>query len=204
MQDRETRRAWLRATGLVLVGTSAGLAGCAGLWGRPQTVDISEERLVEMLGRNFPRSQRHYDLIDVTLQAPQVRLMPSRNRVGTDLAYSLGSSVLSDRQITGTLSLSYGLRFDSSDSTVRLAGVKVEQFELKGLPPSYASRTRRLGAVLAEDLFDDVVLYRLSERDQQQLSARGLRLKTLSVVPGGVRLQLEPVASSASGGQQVR
>jgi hypothetical protein len=180
------------------------LGGCAGLGSGPRTVEVSEARLVALMSRSFPRSQRYLDLFDVTLGTPRVRLIPEQNRIGTELAYSLGSSVLSERQMQGTLGLTYGLRFEPSDATVRLAGVKVERFDLSGLPKAYAGRAHQLGALLAENLFRDLVVHRLDAAEVRRLEGRGLKPGALSVVPGGLRLQLEPAEGAASRAQQVR
>ncbi len=180
------------------------LAGCAGLGSGPRTVEVSEARLLALMSRSFPRSQRYLDLFDVTLNAPRVRLIPAQNRIGTELAYSLGSSVLSERQMKGTLGLSYGLRFEPSDATVRLAGVKVERFDLDGLPRAYASRAGQLGALLAQNLFQDLVVHRLDAAEVRRLEGRGLRPGALSVVPGGLRLQLDPVDAPVPQAQRVR
>lgn len=201
-QGMSGRRRWLGAGGLVVLATA--LAGCAGLGSGPRTVEVSEARLVALMSRSFPRSQRYLDLFDVTLGTPRVRLIPEQNRIGTELAYSLGSSVLSERQMQGTLGLTYGLRFEPSDATVRLAGVKVERFDLSGLPKAYAGRAHQLGALLAENLFRDLVVHRLDAAEVRRLEGRGLKPGALSVVPGGLRLQLEPADGAASRVQQVR
>lgn len=201
-QGMSGRRRWLGAGGLVVLATA--LAGCAGLGSGPRTVEVSEARLVALMSRSFPRSQRYLDLFDVTLGTPRVRLIPEQNRIGTELAYSLGSSVLSERQMQGTLGLTYGLRFEPSDATVRLAGVKVERFDLSGLPKAYAGRAHQLGALLAENLFRDLVVHRLDAAEVRRLEGRGLKPGALSVVPGGLRLQLEPADGAASRAQQVR
>lgn len=203
MQGVMTRRGYLRAGGLGAVVGAALLAGCAG-FGGPRTVEISEARLVELMSRSFPRSQRYLDLFDVTLSTPRVRLIPAQNRIGTELAYSLGTSVLSERQMKGTLGLSYALRLEPSDATVRLANVKVERFDLSGLPKAYAARAHQLGALLAENLFQDLVVHRLDAADMRRLEGRGLKPGALSVVPGGLRLQLDAAESAPPQAQQVR
>lgn len=202
MQQVMSRRGWLGAGGLVLFATA--LSGCAGLGGGPRTVEVSEARLVELMSRSFPRSQRYLNLFDVTLSTPRVRLMPAQNRIGTELAYSLGSSVLSERQMKGTLGLSYALRLEPSDATVRLTSVKVERFDLSGLPKAYAGRAHQLGALLAENLFQDLVVHRLDAADLRRLEGRGLRPGALSVVPGGLRLELDAADRAAPQAQQVR
>jgi hypothetical protein len=169
------------------------LTGCAALAPGPRTVEISEAKLVELIGRQFPFSSRYLELFDVSLSAPQVRLMPAENRIGTAFSYSLGSLLLGARPFQGRLDLSYGLRFEPADNTVRLSQVRVESFEVPGVPAAYASRANRLGALLAESLLQDLVLHRLRPEDLQAASGWGYQPGALSVLPGGLRLQLDPV-----------
>ena len=126
MRVQMKRRLWLAAmvTGLMAV------QGCASLLDSARTVTISQSRLVDLVNRQFPQSQRYMELFDVTMSDPRVWLMPAENRIGTELRYSLGTSVLSERQMTGLLSMSYGLRFEPSDASLRLDDVKVLKLSL--------------------------------------------------------------------------
>ena len=169
------------------------LIGCAALAPGPRTVEISEAKLVELISRQFPFSSRYLELFDVSLSAPQVRLMPAENRIGTAFSYSLGSLLLGARPFQGQLDLSYGLRFEPVDNTVRLSQVRVEGFEVPGVPPLYASRANRLGALLAESLLQDLVIHRLRPEDLQAARGWGYQPGALSVRPGGLRLQLDPI-----------
>jgi len=176
-------------------GTSAVLllAGCAALAPGPRTVEISEARLAELINRQFPFNSRYLELFDVSLSAPQVRLMPAENRIGTAFSYSLGSLLLGARPFEGRLDLSYSLRFDPTDNTVRLSQVRVEGFEVPGVPQAYASRANRLGGLLAENLLKDLVIHRLKPEDLDIARGWGYQPGALAVVPGGLRLQLDPV-----------
>ncbi len=169
------------------------LSGCAALSPGSRTINISEARLAELIGGQFPFNSRYLELFDVSLGAPQVRLMPAQNRIGTAFSYSLGSLLLGSRQFQGQLDLSYGLRFEPADNTVRLSQVRVEGFEVPGVPSAYASRANRLGALLAENVLQNLVIHRLKPEDLQAARGWGYQPGALSVVPGGLRLQLDPV-----------
>jgi hypothetical protein len=169
------------------------LAGCAALQPGPRTIEISEAKLVEIINTQFPFNSRYLELFDVSLASPRVRLIPAENRIGTELGYSLGSFLLGARDYQGRLNLSYGLRFEPSDNTVRLSQVRVEGFEVPGVPSAYASRANRLGALLAENLLKDFVIHRLKPEDLEIARGWGYQPGALSVVPGGLRLQLDPV-----------
>jgi len=171
-----------------------GLAGCAVLQPGPRSIDLSEAKLAAMIGDQFPFNSRYMELFDVVLDRPQVRLMPAENRIGTAMGYSIGASLLGMRPTQGTLDLSYSLRFEPADQTVRLTQVRVERFDVPGVPPAYATRVNRLGGLLAEGLLQDFVIHRLKPEDLQAAQGWGYQPGALQVVPGGLRLQLDPVA----------
>ena len=189
MTHTHLRRQLLAASGALAVL----LAGCAALAPGPRTIEIPEAKLAELISRQFPFNSRYLELFDVSLSAPRVRLMPAENRIGTAFSYSLGSLLLGARQFQGQLDLSYGLRFEPTDNTVRLSQVRVEGFEVPGVPPLYASRANRLGALLAESLLQDLVIHRLKPEYLQAARGWGYQPGALNVLPGGLRLQLDPV-----------
>jgi hypothetical protein len=182
-----------RLLGAALAGSVLTLGGCAFLQPGQRTIDISEARLVELISGQFPFNNRYLELFDVSLASPRVRLIPAENRIGTELGYKLGSLLLGSREYQGRLNLSYGLRFESSDNTVRLSQVRVEDFEVPGVPQAFASRANRLGALLAENLLKDFVIHRLKPEDLEIARGWGYQPGLLNVVPGGLRLQLDPV-----------
>ncbi len=169
------------------------LGGCAALSPGARTIEISEAQLVQLISTQFPFNSRYLELFDVSLASPRVRLIPAENRIGTELGYSIGSFLLGSRRYQGQLKLSYGLRFEPSDNTVRLSEVRVDGFEVPGVPSAYASRANRLGGLLAENLLKDFVIHRLKAEDLDTARGWGYQPGALTVQPGGLRLQLDPV-----------
>jgi hypothetical protein len=191
MNTKPNRRQLTTMLGAAAV--AVGLSACALLNPGPRTVDMSEQQLAALISRQFPFNSRYLEVFDIVLDAPRVRLMPAENRIGTELGYTLGAGLFTSRQFQGALNLSYGLRFDATDQTVRLADVRVENFEVPGVPSAYASRANRLGGLLAEGLLKDFVLYRLKPEDLQASSQWGYQPGPMTVVPGGLQLRLDPV-----------
>lgn len=183
-------RRLMLASAVAVLG--AGLTGCALLQPRPRTVDISEARLAQMISNQFPFNNRYLEIFDVSLASPRVRLLPAENRIGTEVGYNIGT-LFSSRAVQGTLSLSYGLRFEPSDNTVRLTQVRVDGFETPGVPPAYSNRANRLGALLAESLLQDFAVHRFSEEDLTSSRLWGYRPGAMTVRPGGLTLQLDPI-----------
>lgn len=185
------RRTLLAAGGLWSVWA---LSGCALPAPGPRTLEISEARLVERIAVQFPVQRRFMEVFELSLDAPRVRLMPEENRLGTELDYVLGTvGRPSSRAVGGKLALSYGLRIDTRDQTVRLHEVRVENFDVPGMPPPTGLHASRLGGMLAEDLLRDLVVYRIRPEDLQSVGRRGYTPGQLTVVPGGLQLRLDPV-----------
>lgn len=146
-----------------------------------------------MIEKQFPFNNRYLELFDVVLDRPQVRLIPAENRIGTAMGYNIGASLLGMRPVQGKLDLSYSLRFEPSDQSVRLTQVRVERFDVPGVPSALSSRVNRLGGLLAEELLKDFVIHRLKPEDLQAVQGWGYQPGALQVVPGGLRLYLDPV-----------
>jgi len=178
---------------MLVVLLAWGLAGCAMLQPGPRSLHLSEAKLAAMIGDQFPFNSRYLELFDVVLERPQVRLMPAENRIGTAIGYSIGASLLGMRPTQGTLDLSYSLRYEPTDQTVRLTQVRVERFDVPGVAPAYATRANRLGGLLAEGLLKDFVIHRVTPEDLRAAQGWGYEPGALQVVPGGLSLQLEPV-----------
>ncbi len=185
------RRTLLAAGGL---GAVAVLSGCALQPPGPRTLEISEARLVERIARQFPMQRRVMEVFELTLDAPRVRLIPEENRIGTELDYVLGTAGRpSSRAARGRLSLSYGLRIDTRDQTIRLHEVRVGHFDAPGVPEPLGQHASRMGGMLAEALLKDFVVYRIRPEDLQASSRRGYRPAQLTMVPGALQLRLDPV-----------
>ena len=171
----------------IVVGLAVALlAACASL--DPRHVTLSATEVQALVARQFPRQQRLMELLDVSLANPVVRLVPERNRMATTMDLQ-ASERLSGRALRGSLALDHSLRFEPSDATVRLANVKVEvmKVELAGTPLS--GQAARLGALLAERVLDDFVIYRVSDERRQSMARAGVNNADVAVTERGIELR---------------
>ncbi|MFC7459965.1 hypothetical protein [Hydrogenophaga defluvii] len=182
---------WHALLALLLAGLVLVLGGCVALTG-PRVVSVSEAQLAQRIAEQFPVRRRYLELFDLTLSAPRVRLIPAENRVGTRMDFALGDFWGGSRRFDGALSLSYGLRFEPSDASVRMTDVRVEAFDVPRLSGPMANQAQRLGALVAEHLLNDFSLHRFKPEDLQSAQRLGLRPGVLKVVPGGLQLELTP------------
>lgn len=185
--------AWRRALlWLVAAGCALLLAACASVTGGPRVVTVSEAQLAQRITEQFPLRRRYLELFDLTLSSPRVRLIPAENRLGTRVDYAMGDFWGGSRRFDGALTLSYGLRFEPTDNSVRMTDVKVEAFDVPRLSGPMASQVQRLGALVAEHLLNDFSLHRFKPEELQTAQQRGYRPGSLRVVEGGLQLELLP------------
>ncbi|MBL8389492.1 MAG: DUF1439 domain-containing protein [Hydrogenophaga sp.] len=181
-----------RRLGVCALGALA-LAGCGVLPTGPRQIDISESQLLARVANQLPVKQRYLGLFEVTLDQPRLRLMPEANRIGTDVAYRIELALPGMADIKGRLEMSYGLRFEPSDTTLRLTQARIERLDVDGLNAAQAGQVRKLGGLLSEDLMKDAVVHRFRKEDLESLAGRGYKPGAIRVVPGGLRLQLDPI-----------
>ena len=181
------RRLFLPAAAAV----AALLAGCAAILG-PRTVEVTQAQLEQLLARRFPLTRRVLELFDVTVSAPRLRLLPESNRIATD--FDVGSTDrLLRSQHTGALGLSFGLRFEPSDNTLRVMQVRVERLQIDGAPALLQREFERIGTLVAEQSLDDQVIHTLRPQDVEAVQGRGYRPSELRVTPRGLRVTLLPI-----------
>jgi hypothetical protein len=165
------------------------LGACASLDARSLT--LSQAELQALLERQFPRQQRVFELLDMSLSRPSLRLVPERNRLFTALELA-ATERLSGRQLRGSLGVEHGLRFEPVDATLRLAQVRVEAFQLALAGTPLSGQAARLGALLAERSLEDFVVYRLSDEKRQLMARAGVNNAELAVTARGVEMRFVP------------
>ncbi len=170
------------------------LAACsnmAGLMGGPRTVEISRDQLMAKMGQQFPMKNQVLDLFEVTAMSPRLTLQPDNNRVLADMDIS-AKDRLFQKNYQGALWLSFGLRYEPRDQTIRLQQVSIDKVSLQGLPSSYERYLTRLGAWLAEDRLQNFVVQRLTPEQLAQADKYGLMVSDVKITQKGLGIVLQP------------
>lgn len=190
MSSSLSRRA---AACLLIIGTTATLAACAGLNSMlaPSTVEISREELLKKLGQQFPMRNQILDVFDVTANAPRLTMQPDANRVLADFDLSATDRWFK-RQYQGSLWLSFGLRYEPRDQTIRLANVTIDKVSVQGLPESYQRQMTKLGSWLTEDRLQDYVVHRFTPEELRRADEHGLTVADIKITPRGLAIKLAP------------
>jgi len=185
-----SRRDALRWGGLALLSS---LTGCAAILG-PRTVVITKEELTSKIAKPFPVSNRIMDLLDVKAQAPRLQFHPKDNRVGTEFDLSATDNLFK-KTYQGTIGVSFGLRFEPKDLTLRLTAVKVDQIGLAGLPATLQRYLTRLGAWIAEDKLQDYPVHQFKPEDLRTADRLGYEVGDIKVTDKGLEVHLNPKKS---------
>lgn len=182
-----------RAVMLALMAPVA-LAACSSMGSGPRQVDVSERRLLDLISRQFPLKRRYLEWFEMELSAPSLRLMPEENRIGTRLNFAASTLLNRSHPWTGQIALSYALRYEASDQTVRLDAVRLDGIDLQGTPSVYAQPLRGAVNQLAENLLQGLVVHQFKPQELRLVEGMGYQPGVLTVVAGGLRLQLDPLS----------
>jgi hypothetical protein len=171
------------------------LGGCAGLggFGGPPRITLSRDEIARLLDRQFPQDRRLLEVLDVTLQAPQVRLLQERNRLAAVLDLAVRERLLGGRW-QGRLEFDAALRWEPRDRTLRLFQARVSDLQLLSAGAELRTPAERLGAALAERVLEDMVLYTLPAERAESLRASGVAPTGVAITERGVEITLSPAA----------
>lgn len=181
------RRALLAAA---IAGSAALLAACASLLGA-RTVEISRDELQARLARQFPTTRRLMKLLDVSAAAPRLTLWPDQDRISAVFDLNAKDLILG-QDYQGNVGLSFGLRYEPRDTTIRLTRVKVEHIHIDGLPPAYQRLLTGLGAQLAESSLQDQAVHQFKPEDLRSANRLGYQVGEIRVTAQGLSVQLTP------------
>ena len=177
---------WVRSAA-VLAG-ALWLAGCAMLGG-PRTITLSEGELTRLVEAHSPFERRLLEVLDVRVVAPRVRLLPESNRLATELQVSTTERI-TGQVYRGRMAVNYALRYDEAAQAIRLTDVRVITFHLDHLPAPRQAAINRLGGLIAEQLLDNLALYRFQPGDLGTGGSPGLRPSTVTVTDEGLEITL--------------
>ena len=184
-----TRRPALHA---LLSLLALAVAGCATVGG-PRVITFSEADLARMLEQHGPFKRTLLGLIDVDVHKPSVRVVSSSSRLASSLDV-VATERVSRQTLKGRIAIQYGVRYDAQEKAIRMTDVRVDTLDMGDVPAEKRKGVQNLGALIAEHMLDDAVLYRFRPADLQSAEGRGLRPESVAVTSRGVEVRLAPLA----------
>ena len=177
--------------------TMTSLIGCASLKPQPKTLMVSEARLMQLINSQFPFNNKMLEVLDVGVSSPKISFDAANNRINTALDLNVAGSgivgLLTKREYKGGIDLSYGLRFEPSDNSVRMTDVKLNKLNVDGAPDVMERPLSRLGLALAQKLLSEQVLYKVSAQDLEAAKGWGYKPGAFKIAPGGLAITLDPI-----------
>lgn len=180
-----------RAQLLALPALMLALGACASGERGGRTYLLSQQRLNELLARQFPYTRSFSGLAELTLSAPRLGLLPASNRLSTACDLAL-TERLSGARYTGGIDMDYGLRWDDAQGAIRMADVRVNRLAIDQLPRTQQQLLSQYAPRLAEHLLNDVVVYRFPAEQIELARRMGLVVGPLRVLPEGLQVALLP------------
>lgn len=185
------RRAHLLALGGLLAALAPALGACASGGRGGRTYLLSQQRLNELLARQFPYRRSFSGLAELKLSAPRLGLLPASNRLSTACDLALAER-LSGARYTGGIDLDYGLRWDADQGAIRMADVRVNRLAIDQLPRAQQQLVSQYAPHLAERLLADLVIYRFPAEQLALARDLGLGVGALRVLPQGLQVEMAP------------
>lgn len=169
------------------VSLAPGMA-LAALQARAQPVyPVSRQQLEGAIATRFPRTYPLGGLLNLTLQAPQLRLLPDLNRLGALMALQAAGPAL-HRSYAGSFDTEFALRYEPSDLTLRAHQLRVNALRLDGLPAGQSALLDAYGPALAERALQDAVLHTFRPQDLALPDGMGLQPGSITVTAEGLAI----------------
>jgi len=155
---------------------------------------VSPEQLQQVVAQRFPRQYAVSGLLNIAVQAPQLRLLPAQNRISAEMAVQANGPAL-QRSQPGTFDVDFALRYEASDHTLRAYQLKFQNLRFANLQPQVSVWLNAYGPALATQSLQEVVVYQLSPQDLAMADKLGMQPDSITVTDKGlvIGLVLKPL-----------
>ncbi|MDP4299202.1 hypothetical protein [Leptothrix discophora] len=193
--DPARRSLLLRALACAGSAPLFALGGCAsaGAQGLQREWNLSQTELLNAVAPRFPLTRRVGEIFDLHLLRPRLKLRPADNKLVFGCDVGVDETLFTRRTFDGNLTFATGLRYEASDGTVRLDGVRGETFSIAGLPGRIAEAVERVGPRVVEEVLQDHEVHRFDDRLREGIKLLGMQPGDFRVTDAGVRMRLVPI-----------
>jgi hypothetical protein len=146
---------------------------------------VSAGQLHEALSARFPVRFGMPGLLELQVSAPELLMLPTRNKLGASLlAQASGPGV--DRMQQGTVDLVFALRYERRDQSIRAYEPEIIGMRFPGVPTEARQALQMILPGLAREIVAELVLHRFSSRELAVPETMGFEPETVNVVEDGV------------------
>jgi hypothetical protein len=152
---------------------------------------ISQAQLQRAVAERFPLRYPVPGVLNMDMQAPQLRLLPALNSLGAELVVDVAGPALRTAH-QGTLEVEFALRYEASDLTVRAHQLRFKRITMPSLQPGVVALLNSYGPALTERALLEVVVHQLQPQDLALPNGLGMRPDTITVTETGLVIGFVP------------
>jgi hypothetical protein len=179
------RRFFLNAAHCLAMGAvAAALLGCSAVTAQPRFT-VAKDQLQEVVAKRFPMRYPVAGLLDLAVQAPEILLLPEKNRLGATMQVEASGTALNRKQ-AGTFEVEFALRYEVSDRTLRATALRFKRLTFPGLRPEASEMLNLYGQALSEKALLEVALHQLRPQDLSMADALGMQPGSITVTEQGL------------------
>jgi hypothetical protein len=160
------------------------ILACSTLIAQPRFV-VSKDQLQQVVAKRFPLRYPVAGLLNLEVQAPDIRLLPEQNRLSAIMAVE-ASGVALNRKQAGTFEVEFALRYEVSDRTLRATALRFKRLNFPGLQPMASEMLNLYGQSLSEKALLEVVLHTLKPQDLGMADGFGMQPGSITVTERGL------------------
>ncbi|MES2951361.1 MAG: DUF1439 domain-containing protein [Pseudomonadota bacterium] len=148
---------------------------------------VSAESLQRSVAQRFPLRYPVPGVLNLDLQVPRLRLLPEQNRVSAEMAVDAAGPAL-NRSHQGTFEISFALRYETSDRSIRAHQLRFKRLQFPSLQPGVVDMLNTYGPALAQQSLLEVVLHQLRPQDLALADVMGMRPGSITVTDAGLEI----------------
>lgn len=146
---------------------------------------VSPEQLQHSVAQRFPLRYPVPGVLNLDVQAPLLRLLPEQNRVSAEMVVDAAGPAL-QRSHKGTFEISFALRYEASDRTIRAHKLRFKRLQFPTLQPGVVDMLNTYGPALAQQSLTEVVLHQLRPQDLALADVMGMQPGSITVTDAGL------------------
>ena len=157
----------------------------------PTKVSVPQAQIEQGLQARFPKQFPIAGLLQITLQQPQLLLLPVSNQLQANLAVQQAGPALR-QNFGGQMQVRFGLYYEPKDRSVRAQRVEVLGLELQEASPAMSEMVQTYGLRLAQQALEGFALYTVPAEELALADSLGLQPGAISVTSQGLDVAIEP------------
>ena len=179
------RRFFLNAArAIALSAVVVTFIGCSAVTAQPRFT-VTKDQLQQVVAKRFPMRYPIAGLLDLAVQAPEIQLLPEKNRLTATMQVEASGAALNRKQ-AGTFEVEFALRYEVSDRTLRATALRFKRLDFPSLRAEASQMLNLYGQALSEKALLEVALHQLKPQDLAMADALGMQPGSITVTEQGL------------------